>query len=406
LLNRNNRIAVQLMIGPQQLNELGKELILRKLDYVLDALCPNDLMLSISAEFTKLANQVVEKCEKKGTSVYKWTMVFADRPASLSHVPLVKDSKGNDGYGSLGVWKRIGRGDEKFLFHCPTSLGQDEQGIQWAIDSAINIGAHGIFLDRIRFPSPANGLEFLGACACPLCRKAYKNSANKDWVDLSSLLINCAKLGSDGVAVYMEQAKPMLAFRSQAIESLVAKYAHAAHENRLRVGLDLFAPSIAFLVGQDYHILSKYADFIKPMLYCKTYAPAGLPLEIGLFAKGLEQAGVEKRMVYSFVSEFFSIETNILDDIMEKKGIPSSFARREIHKCMQEIDRDMQAMPYVYAGIELVNHPSYDTMIDNATRDSYLESLIDYDIAVCWNILYVPERHIEAISARWKHVNG
>ena len=41
------------------------------------------------------------------------------------------------------------------------------------------------------------------------------------------------------------------------------------------------APKQAEFVGQDYSILSQHADFIKPMLYRQTFAPAGMGFEYG-----------------------------------------------------------------------------------------------------------------------------
>ena len=47
---------------------------------------------------------------------------------------------------------------------------------------------------------------------------------------------------------------------------------------------------MAQFVGQDYGILSQHADFIKPMLYRQTFAPAGMGFEYDLMRKAVPGA--------------------------------------------------------------------------------------------------------------------
>lgn len=48
----------------------------------------------------------------------------------------------------------------------------------------------------------------------------------------------------------------------------------------MKVGVDTFAPFIAYFVGQDIEKISELVGFVKPMMYRITQGPAGLPLEI------------------------------------------------------------------------------------------------------------------------------
>ena len=45
----------------------------------------------------------------------------------------------------------------------------------------------------------------------------------------------------------------------------------------MKVGMDTFAPYLAYFAGQDMKLLASMADFIKPMMYRITNAPAGMP---------------------------------------------------------------------------------------------------------------------------------
>ena len=74
------------------------------------------------------------------------------------------------------------------------------------------------------------------------------------------------------------------------VSRAVASVADSLRSRGLEIGMDLYAPFMAPFVGQDYAILSQHADFIKPMLYRKTFAPAGMGFEYDLLRKALPQA--------------------------------------------------------------------------------------------------------------------
>ena len=47
----------------------------------------------------------------------------------------------------------------------------------------------------------------------------------------------------------------------------------------MKIGFDLFAPAFGYFCGQNAQELRQFADFVKPMMYRHTDAPAGLPFE-------------------------------------------------------------------------------------------------------------------------------
>jgi len=75
----------------------------------------------------------------------------------------------------------------------------------------------------------------------------------------------------------------------------------------LAIGMDLYAPFMAPFVGQDYAILSAHADFIKPMLYRQTFAPAGMGFEYGL----LKQAAPGATGYPSFAMDVAFLESQL-----------------------------------------------------------------------------------------------
>jgi hypothetical protein len=64
-----------------------------------------------------------------------------------------------------------------------------------------------------------------------------------------------------------------------AVTGAVAALSAEFRKRGLKIGLDVFAPFLSRRVGQDIPALSNYADFVKPMMYLRTDAPAGIPYE-------------------------------------------------------------------------------------------------------------------------------
>ncbi len=67
-----------------------------------------------------------------------------------------------------------------------------------------------------------------------------------------------------------------LEVREEIIADAVTSLVRYFKDKGMTVGLDLFAPLISRFVGQNYALITKNADFIKPMLYRRTEAPAGI----------------------------------------------------------------------------------------------------------------------------------
>ena len=138
----------------------------------------------------------------------------------------------------------------------------------------------------------------------------------------------------------------------------------------MTVGLDLFAPFVSRIVGQHYPLTAKYADFVKPMLYRRTDAPAGIGYECAAFEKAAPEArGREKiRMDRAF-----------LDTQLEA-------ARR--------------APCAVCPGIE-INHADGIVETDATYIKESLTAVRDHgfeEAVLCWNVLQAPEAHIEAAA--------
>lgn len=116
-------------------------------------------------------------------------------------------------------------------------------------------------------------------------------------------------------------AQRFIEVKEQIIADSVCEIAEYFRCRGLIVGLDLFAPVVSRLVGQNYALITRNADFIKPMLYRRTEAPAGVGYELSLL-KGLCRM-LSERFVWIRTPRF-SIHSWMPLKICRVKNTPAS----------------------------------------------------------------------------------
>ncbi|MDR0325869.1 MAG: hypothetical protein LBI19_07245 [Oscillospiraceae bacterium] len=174
---------------------------------------------------------------------------------------------------------------EDFQFACPTNAHNIEIAYTLYRRHFAHLPFDGVFLDKIRHASFAGGLENGLGCFCESCRDVYARQG-VDADEIVQLIRNnpAAFLPADmRKCIYRFENEAVDRFyqaKANIITSAVAALTDRFLEHRLPVALDVFAPLLAYLVGQDLLALSVRAAFIKPMIYCITHAPAGLPFEL------------------------------------------------------------------------------------------------------------------------------
>ena len=131
----------------------------------------------------------------------------------------------------------------------------------------------------------------------------------------------------------------------------------------------MFAPAVSRFVGQNYGLLTRHADFIKPMLYRKTDAPAGIGYEYALFTQHAPEA--RGRAAFTMDRAFLETQLEALRDVPCER----------------------------YPGIEVCydkelvrTDAGYITESLSAVRDRGLEGA-----ALCWNVTEAPEENLEAV---------
>ena len=94
-----------------------------------------------------------------------------------------------------------------------------------------------------------------------------------------------------------------LEFRSQSIFDAVEATFRQAHSLGLSIGLDCFSPSLTRMAGQDLSLLGSVSDWIKLMIYPRTFSPAGLSFEIFGLVTWLIRNGFSEPEAINIVSE-------------------------------------------------------------------------------------------------------
>ncbi len=268
---------------------------------------------------------------------------------------------------------------EAFHFVCPSSP-RNAQIVKDTYEKHFaGCGFDGVFLDRIRGQSFAAGVSGVLSCACGRCRKAFLDrGVNTDEVrELYGMkgdsFYDIASWPANGEFVLENPlAQRFFAAREEIVAEGVAEITEYFKSKGLTVGLDLFAPFVSRIAGQNYSLITKHADFIKPMLYRRTDAPAGIGYEYALF----------------------------------EQYAPNARGKTKLSQDIAFLHTQLQAIKKIpcekYPGIEI----NYDENLVKTDPEYIRESLAavrDHGLdgaALCWNVMRAPEAHIGAVTVQ------
>jgi pentatricopeptide repeat protein len=177
---------------------------------------------------------------------------------------------------------------ENFDFCCPGSERNIENVRRIFQRHFSNVGFNGVFLDKIRYPSPANPPWGWQVCFCRYCLAQYRRQGlSPKEIRLAAKRLPEAKAPftalayQNGAYRFADAAwERFFRAKSEVVTASVKSLSGWFRTGGYRVGLDVFAPFLSPFVGQDIEALSRCCDWLKPMMYRKVYAPAGLPFEV------------------------------------------------------------------------------------------------------------------------------
>lgn len=251
---------------------------------------PLDILVVGWQERPELYQALTSPASRPVPEVFLWYPLLSDYPGfDPSH--LVVDSsftrsRGWSGYEGTGI-------AESFKQACPNNPDAVSTSLAYLEQCIAEYPFDGVFLDKIRFPSAANGLRDVFSCFCPYCTE----KAAKAGLDLNEVRAALeGRTGGDataravkipGGAKWLEEivaGRPLLQqflrFRADSITDLVAEASQRIRKAGKKVSLDVFSPVLAPLVGQDFAALAPQASWIKPMIYRFGRGPSALRTEI------------------------------------------------------------------------------------------------------------------------------
>jgi hypothetical protein len=339
-------------------------------------------------------------------NIYLWFSALSDING-MTEDDLVVNWRGARSRGWGGWVEKGGDVEETFRFACPNNPAAREKTTLRLRELLQRYDFRGVFLDKIRFPSPANGVDEMLSCFCEHCRRA----AQAEGLNLDAVLRVFADGPLDGNASSFRrsrsghwldtiaEAHPLIArflsFRTKSVARLVGQLSDECRGLGRSVSLDLFSPSLAPLVGQDYQRLKGCCDWVKPMTYRLARGPAGLRLEIPALIKGVAQSfRLDEAYVVEWSARHAGFDQGMLRQTREK-AVPFAFMQREIEAAV----RAMTPVP-VYFGLELVSQPG---VIDVTPAD--VIGMIQAGhaanaagLVISWDLLHAPIDGIRALA--------
>lgn len=275
---------VQVSLGSWHSPDYTAQEIIGRIDSV-GKLIPIEKVIIGWAIDKDIYRQLASYLHAHDISMLLWMPVFAETEEVCQNTPAV------DLWGKTPSNYDLAAG-EGFRFNCPTSA-QNLQNIVALYDSLFSdCGFDGVFLDRVRTQSFVAGVSGVLGCGCPHCVERFA----AEGVDIAAVKAEFEAKGDDffsvssytpteGFKLKNPVAAAFFKAKGKIVSGSVAAVADSLRARGLQVGMDLYAPFMAPFVGQDYSILTRHADFIKPMLYRQTFAPAGMGFEYDLLRK-------------------------------------------------------------------------------------------------------------------------
>jgi hypothetical protein len=305
--------------------------------------------------------------------------------------------------GPRGVPIPWPRGMAEFAFDCPVRRSGLDAALA-RLEAAIDRGPwDGVLLDKIRWPSPTRDPAADLACFCHDCGR----EASSAGIDLTAVAEHLDRGAADASArtgllrelLGITESEPLGSFmrwRARRITDAVIEAVRLAQARRtpgnapLRVALDVFAPSLARLVGQDITALATLGELTKAMLYLGTHGPAGLPYELCALATWLAEGDMHEPA--GLLSETLGITlpspTRICEGTLELEVFATELER------LSRLAGDRAG-----AGIDAIELPDV-ALLDDATLGGVVQMAVSAGVTpvLSWDLWAIPPRRLETVA--------
>ncbi|MFX0195143.1 MAG: hypothetical protein ACFFCW_03385 [Candidatus Hodarchaeota archaeon] len=294
--------------------------------------------LNLNTIFTAPKNTYVRNAKNADLDVYVHFWTFKAPETTIKYG--IKNI-----YGETLLWLDSG---------CPNNSEIKNSSLERIEKTGNNLDIDGIILDGIRFPSPANGLNAFLSCFCEYCHKAAKEQG----FDLKEIRKELKRIFKNVDKFFIGISAPINAlqflvnhravldwfiFKCKSIETHLKVVRQKMHDvgMELNLGVDLFTPSLAPLVGQDYQQITTHVDLIQPMIYHKGRGPACINYELANMALTLPSNREKQEVLKALYGIFWRKDLNFPKklDLLQKNGLPPEIISIEINRAIHLIQR-------------------------------------------------------------------
>ena len=285
----DSQYIVQVSLGGWHSPDYTAEQIIGRIDTVRSMIPVSKVIIGWSLD-KDIYRVVGEHLHANDIKMLLWLPVFAETEEMCENSPAVD------------LWNRIPANydlaaGEGFRFNCPSDPQNTANIVNLYDTHFSDCGFDGVFLDRIRTQSFVSGTGGVLNCGCPICKAGFMDegvdldAVKEEWEEKGDAFLSVTDYTpSGGFAFENPVASAFFKAKGHIVSKAVADIADSLRSRGLEIGMDLYAPFMAPFVGQDYEILASHADFIKPMLYRQTFAPAGMGFEYDLLKKAVPGA--------------------------------------------------------------------------------------------------------------------
>lgn len=285
-----------------------------------------------------------------------------------------------DAAGRNGVIDYKGRPVQYWL--CPNGPDVIPMWSNYIIAIADRYGTDTFLIDRIRFPDWAGkqvAPSRLFSCFCSSCTTKMRAAGIDDeqlkkQMTTAGQLLKSHRYAEAGELLKNSlQFQHFLAFRNDSVSSMVENLIASVSRTQpdIQLWLDLWPPSYAWLLGQDYARLTKASSTLKHFPYHKLGGGADVQGLINYFA-GTDQ---QKEEAFQAFLSFFDMNYKLAYKQFCDKGFPIEFVRIENEK----VRRLSAPGTFIFSGVQmwnLTNSELEDAI--QAANDSEADALLYY----------------------------
>ena len=167
-------VGAQLSTSHSPAHLLTRARVAEAIDRVTSSL-DLDILIVGADEIPDLFRALTDRTARPATRVFLWYNLLSDIP-DMQASDLVVNWRGERSRGWAG-WEAEGSDvRETFRFACPNNPQARQKTLAQISELLARYPFDGVFLDKMRFPSPANGMHEVISCFCGHCRQAAARS--------------------------------------------------------------------------------------------------------------------------------------------------------------------------------------------------------------------------------------